>query len=53
MFQVKLDVKLAAGFSAGKLTVEEARNSNARWIVLDWYHTLYTFDLISTFELGK
>ncbi|XP_062114584.1 probable receptor-like serine/threonine-protein kinase At5g57670 [Humulus lupulus] len=33
--EVKLDVKLAAGFSAGKLTVEEAQNSNTRWIVLD------------------
>ncbi|GMN61661.1 hypothetical protein TIFTF001_030742 [Ficus carica] len=33
--EVKLDVKLTAGFSAGKLTVDEVRNSNPRWIVLD------------------
>lgn len=33
--QVKLEVKLAAGFDAKKITIEEAQNSNTRWIVLD------------------
>ncbi|XP_024027859.1 proline-rich receptor-like protein kinase PERK14 [Morus notabilis] len=48
--EVKLDVKLAAGFSAGKLTVEEAQNSNARWIVLDSHFkkdTSYIFGHVS------
>ncbi|PIA59730.1 hypothetical protein AQUCO_00400555v1 [Aquilegia coerulea] len=33
--EVKLEVKLAAGFDPKKITIEEARNSNTRWIVLD------------------
>ncbi|XP_019078958.1 uncharacterized protein LOC104881004 [Vitis vinifera] len=33
--EVKLEVKLAAGFDAKKITIEEAQNSNTRWIVLD------------------
>ncbi|KAL6010729.1 hypothetical protein ACLOJK_001170 [Asimina triloba] len=34
-FQVKLEVKLAAGFSPRMITIEEAQNVNTRWIVLD------------------
>ncbi|PON60087.1 Mitogen-activated protein kinase kinase kinase [Trema orientale] len=48
--EVKLDVKLAAGFSTGKLTVEEAQNSNARWIVLDCHFKkdkLYIYEHVS------
>lgn len=33
--QVKLEVKLAAGFSPKIITIEEAQNTNTRWIVLD------------------
>ncbi|KAF9592612.1 hypothetical protein IFM89_016260 [Coptis chinensis] len=33
--EVKLEVKLAAGFDPRKITIEEAKNSNTRWIVLD------------------
>ena len=33
--QVKLEVKLAAGIDAKEITIEEAQNSNTRWIVLD------------------
>ncbi|XP_058082191.1 probable serine/threonine-protein kinase PBL28 [Magnolia sinica] len=33
--EVKLEVKLAAGFPPRMITVEEARNANTRWIVLD------------------
>ncbi|XP_038708830.1 probable receptor-like protein kinase At1g80640 [Tripterygium wilfordii] len=33
--EVKLEVKLAAGFCPDKVTVEQAQISNPRWIVLD------------------
>ncbi|KAF8405725.1 hypothetical protein HHK36_007802 [Tetracentron sinense] len=33
--EVKLEVKLAAGFDPKKITIEEAQNSKTRWIVLD------------------
>ncbi|KAL3538551.1 hypothetical protein ACH5RR_001917 [Cinchona calisaya] len=33
--EVKLEIKLAAGFDPRKITVEEAYNCNPRWIVLD------------------
>ncbi|XP_020524457.1 probable receptor-like protein kinase At1g80640 isoform X1 [Amborella trichopoda] len=32
---VKLEVKLAAGFSPNEITVEEAQSTKTRWIVLD------------------
>ncbi|KAJ4822183.1 hypothetical protein Tsubulata_022721, partial [Turnera subulata] len=33
--EVKLEVKLAFGFCPEKITVEQAQNTNPRWIVLD------------------
>eukprot|EP00268_Persea_americana_P053522 TRINITY_DN6064_c0_g1_i4.p1 TRINITY_DN6064_c0_g1~~TRINITY_DN6064_c0_g1_i4.p1 ORF type:complete len:393 (-),score=69.27 TRINITY_DN6064_c0_g1_i4:34-1212(-) len=33
--EVKLEVKLAAGFSPKIITIEEAQSTNTRWIVLD------------------
>ncbi|XP_077243445.1 putative serine/threonine-protein kinase PBL16 [Tasmannia lanceolata] len=33
--EVKLEMKLVAGFSPKVVTVEEAQNNNTRWIVLD------------------
>lgn len=32
-----MEVKLAFGFCPEKITVEQAQNSNPRWIVLDRY----------------
>ncbi|KAJ0077793.1 hypothetical protein Patl1_37209 [Pistacia atlantica] len=39
--EVKLEVKLAAGYCPGKITVDEAQNSNTRWIVLDSHFEKY------------
>lgn len=33
--QVKLELKLAAGYSPKTIAVEEGRRTNARWIVLE------------------
>ncbi|KAA8545525.1 hypothetical protein F0562_020309 [Nyssa sinensis] len=33
--EVKLEVKLAAGYDPRKITIEEAQKSNPRWLVLD------------------
>ncbi|XP_048231254.1 serine/threonine-protein kinase CDG1 [Ricinus communis] len=35
--EVNMEVKLAFGFCPEKITVEQAQNSNPRWIVLDSY----------------
>lgn len=35
--QVKLEIKIAAGFCSKSLTIEETRSNNACWIVLDRY----------------
>ncbi|KAL9451442.1 hypothetical protein AB3S75_013080 [Citrus x aurantiifolia] len=44
--EVKLEVKLAAGYSPARVTVKEAQNSNTRWIVLDSHlkkHKVYIY----------
>lgn len=45
--QVKLQVKFAVGYCPARLAIEEARNLNTRWILLDryliisWHSILY------------
>ncbi|XWS62812.1 hypothetical protein CRYUN_Cryun06bG0042600 [Craigia yunnanensis] len=44
--EVKLEVKLAAGICPKEITLQEAQNSNTRWIVLDSHlkrHKLYIY----------
>ncbi|KAI7993011.1 putative LRR receptor-like serine/threonine-protein kinase [Camellia lanceoleosa] len=43
---VKLEVKLAAGYDPRKITIEEAQHLNPRWIVLESYlkkHKIYIY----------
>ena len=40
-----MEVKLAFGFCPEKITVEQAQNSNPRWIVLDRYSVFKLFKM--------
>lgn len=47
--QVKLELKLAAGYSPKTIAVEEGRSTNARWIVLERW-SIYSIQFIMLFD---